>query len=64
MTNKKMIEIFEAYSARFDNLHDLDHPAFFATDEFGALLQKAIDRGSKMTWKEVQAELGEQSWEW
>jgi hypothetical protein len=54
----------EAYSEKFDNLAEVSLPAICFTPEFGALLQKAIDRGTPLTQAEVDQEFGPQSWEW
>jgi len=64
MTNSEMIRVSEAYSAKFDNLAEIGHPSIFYRDEFGCLLQKAIDRGTPLTRSEVEKKFGPVSWEW
>ena len=64
MTNSAMIRVSEAYSAKFDNLAEISHPAIFHLDDFGSLLQKAIDRGTSLTRSEVEKKFGPVNWEW
>ncbi|MGA3268064.1 MAG: hypothetical protein ABSE16_14710 [Verrucomicrobiota bacterium] len=48
-------QLEKAYSARFDNLDELEDMSFFTRPEFSALLQKALDRGTPLTRAEVEA---------
>ena len=57
-------KVSEAYSEKFDNLAEVSVSPLCFTPEFGALLQKAIDRGTPLTQEEVDREFGAQSWEW
>jgi len=52
------------YSSRFDNLDEVEHVSFFDRPEFSRLLQKAIDRNSPLSRKEVEEVFGDPGWEW
>ncbi len=64
MVTLPTLKVSEAYSARFDNLDEVSHPAIFFMPAFGDLLQTAIDRGLPLSQAEVEAKFGPQSWEW
>jgi len=58
------IAILKAYSEKFDNYAELAHPSIFFLPKFGDLLQKAIDRNSPLTDREVESQFGSLDWEW
>ncbi len=53
-----------AYSARFDNLDELMHPALMERPDFVAFLQWAAEREEPTTRVDIEKELGPVSWDW
>jgi hypothetical protein len=64
MENESKKHLSEIYSDHFENFAEVAHPSIIFTPKFDALMKKAIDRGTPLTEKEVEAEFGELAWDW